>query len=871
MAAHSRILHTFQAPCLRDLARWVDEKPHAPALVGVGQPAVSFQLLATRIAAVARALRAAGVGSGDVVAVAMPDGPDLLTTLLGAMEAGAVAPMDWQHTEAEFRSRLTLLPACLLLTRISSGAHGPAVVGSLGVPVVDLSDSETIPEVSHVRGRVPDKCALVLQTSGTSGEPKLVPLTHKNLRAICTDVQNGLALHAEDRYMSIMPLHHILGFASAVGQLMAGGSVACTGFNAAAFPAWIEELSPTWYSAGPALHRAILEIAKQDPGPFRRSPLRFVRCGSGAGSPSLLNELERVLQVDVINGYGLTEMGCATNTPPGLPRKTGSVGRSIGPEIGIVDTVGNFLSPGSEGEVVLRGDEVMEGYLNSEEANREVFLNGWFRTGDLGRMDHEGDLFITGRIKESINRGGETISPVEIDHALEEHPDILRAASFAVAHPTLGEDIVAALVLRPGARAVASEIRNFLAERLSRSKVPGRIWFVESIPLSASGKPLREALRTQFHASAQSREYSPSPASKNGAERLALLDDRIGTVWMRVLNSDRPEVEDNFFAMGGDSLSATRMFALLGAELQVEEASTDLARFLDSPTFFQLVQVVGNRTRRPEIRFEDVSAVCLQPAGDCSPVFFFPAEGVEPWYLRHLVQAMGDQQPFYALRHKLPDSANFPDIASRFVSLISGIHPTGPLVLVGHCYGGVLAYEVAQRMVAMSRTEVAVALINVNAPGYPKPLASRYWRYLPTALRSVLRGEGGKLVAELAGHFRFLAALRERKQWYREAHAAGDPKPSGPVVQITPGGIVLRTYVPRPFPGRMANVLAAGHAPRSERVLEDPRKGWREFARGPFQESSLSGSHFSILDAENAPALASFIRSALQASSTAVP
>ena len=244
---------------------------------------------------------------------------------------------------------------------------------------------------------------------------------------------------------------------------------------------------------------------------------------------------------------------------------------------------------------------------------------------------------------------------------------------------------------------------------------------------------------------------------------------------------------------------------------------------------------------------------------------------MEPWYLRHLVHAIGDQQPFFALRHELTDSANFPDVASRFVSLISRIHPTGPLVLAGHCYGGILAYEVAHKMLAISRTEVAVVLINVNAPGYPKPRAGRYWRYLPTALRAVLRGEGGKLVAEVAGHFRFLAALRERKSSYREARGAWDSKPGGPVVSLTPGGIVLRTYVPRPFPGRMANALAADRPKGSERVLQDPRKGWRELARGSFQERSLSGSHFSIFDAENAPALANFIRSALQASGTAVP
>ncbi|MGA2879487.1 MAG: alpha/beta fold hydrolase [Bryobacteraceae bacterium] len=867
-ATQLQAVHRLQAPCLRDLARCAEQTPSALALVSAGKPAVSFDLFVSRIAAVAQMLRSAGVQRGDVVAVAMPDGADLLTTLLGAVEAGAAAPLDWQLTEAEFRSRLLLLKACVLLVRSSTDGHGAVVAQSLGIPVLALdSEPDGTLAIAGRPMRAPENCALVMQTSGTSGEPKLVPLTHTNLRAMCASVQNGLAIHAEDRYMSIMPLHHVLGFSCALGQLIAGGSVACAGFDAPMFRAWFQELSPTWYAAGPALQRAILEIAKQDPGPFRQSRLRFVRCGSSAGSPALLNDLERVLQVEVIDGYGLTEVGCAANTPPRLPRKTGSVGRAIGPEIAIMDARGNLLPAGSEGEIVFRGDAVMEGYLDAEEANREVFLNGWFRTGDLGRMDHEGDLFITGRIKEVINRGGETISPLEIDHALAEHPGIARAASFAVPHATLGDDIVAAVVLHPGARAVASEIRNFLAERLSRSRVPGRIWFVESIPLNAIGKPLRDILRTQFQTSVRAQESPDPPVPED--ESGALLRHRVGAVWMRVLNTDMPGAEDNFFAMGGDSLSAARLFALLGSELQIDEAPPDLGAFLDSPTFFQLVQVVAKRMQREEIRFEDVSAVCLQSLGDGPAVFFFPGEGMEPWTLRQLARCLGDQQPFFALRHRLTDPADFAGIASRFVSLVSRIRPAGPIVLGGHCYGGILAYDVAQRMLSTSRSGIAVVLVDVGTPGYRRVRVN-----LPIALRAVARGQGRRLAAELADHFRFIRD--KNRSVNRELPAAKSGATERVAVaetampaSISPGGIVLRTYVPRPFPGPLASALAAG-SEVSERILQDSKRGWRELARGPFQERSLLGSHHSIFDAENAPALASFIRSALQAAGTAV-
>ena len=525
-----------------------------------------------------------------------------------------------------------------------------------------------------------------------------------------------------------------------------------------------------------------------------------------------------------------------------------------------MDARGNLLTPGSEGEIVFRGDAVMEGYLDAEEANREVFLNGWFRTGDLGRMDHEGDLFITGRIKEVINRGGETISPVEIDHALAEHPGIARAASFAVAHPTLGDDIVAAVVLRPGTRAVASEIRNFLAERLSRSKVPGRIWFVESIPLNANGKPLRDTLRTQFQASAQA---EASPASRRRILGLAA-------------------------ASGWRGLDASPQFghARRGRQFLRHGGRFAVGR---SPVYSA---GVGNADRRSFAGPRRVPRLAnlfptwsrLSPKECIAPKYGLKTSrqsACSRWAMAHRCSsfprkewsrglcviwpgALGDQQPFYALRHRLTDAADFAGIASRFVTLISRIRPAGEIVLGGHCYGGILAYEVAQRMLAMSRPGISVVLVDVDTPGYRRVRVN-----LPIALRAVARGQGRKLAAELADHLRF---VRDKKRSVnRELPADKSAAPeTAPVAEtampgrLSPGGIVLRTYVPRPFPGPLASALAAG-AEVSERILRDSRRGWRELAEGPFQERSLLGSHHSIFDAENAPGLASFIRSALQA------
>ncbi|HEX5228836.1 MAG TPA: non-ribosomal peptide synthetase, partial [Bryobacteraceae bacterium] len=672
----ARAMDAAQVSCFAEVARWVREKPDATALLGPDQPTISFAILSARNAALVKMLKAVGIQRGDIVAVAMSDGPDLLSVLLAVGEVAAAAPLDWRLTAAEFRSRLTLLAPRALLVHSLSDGYGASISSELGVPAIEVQflpsgELGAIP-ARLARGeqppRAPIDCALVLQTSATTGDAKLVPLTHRNLYAICTGVAQCLDLQPQDRYLSIMPLHHILGYSSALAQLMVGGSAACTGFDARKFSVWIEDLAPTWYAAGPALHRAILEIARETPEPFHRSPLRFVRCGSGAGSTALFSQIEEVLRVKVVNGYGLTEVGPATNTPPNLPRKSGSVGRSIGIEIGIMDAQGNLLAHGAEGEVVLRGEAVMEGYLGSEEANRQVFLGGWFRTGDLGRLDSDGDLFITGRIKEMINRGGETISPLEVDHAVAEHPGVLRTACFPVPHPTLDEDIVAAVSLRPGYRATPTEIRAFLVPRLSRSKIPGRIWFTETIPVSASGKPLRNSLRESFLAASRERPSSPASAEEHAAS--GELRDRVAEVWTRILESEHPAPEDNFFGMGGDSLSAARLFAALEQDLQLGKNTLDLGRFLDSPNFQRLVEVVEQALRpggsiSSETFLGELSAVCLQPAGDLPPVFVATGEKSDPWPLRHLARALGGERPLYGLRHQLGSADRFFEMATQ--------------------------------------------------------------------------------------------------------------------------------------------------------------------------------------------------------------
>jgi acyl-CoA synthetase (AMP-forming)/AMP-acid ligase II/thioesterase domain-containing protein len=858
------------------------ETPDALALLAPGRKPLAFSHLRAGIVSLARALQEAGITNGDIVAVAIPEGPELLTVLLGVSEVAAPAPLDCNLTEAEFHLRLSAMPVGCLLTCARANSRAVAAARRLGIPIlearfttrgeVSLAPLQTPATHRNEKG-APADTALVLQTSATTGAPKVVPLTHANVYAICMDVTRGLQIGPADRYLSIMPLHHVIGYTFALAQLLRGGSVVCVpGFHPSQFAAWIEELRPTWYMAGPTVNRAILEVAKTHTREFRRSSLRFIRCGSAASTPALLDELERVLGVTVINGYGLTETGSVTHTQPGSPRKPGSVGQSSGATIGIMDESGNLLPPDAEGEVVMRGAPVMAGYLDNPIANREAFRNGWFRTGDLGRLDQDGDLFITGRIKEIINRGGETISPLEIDAALAEHPAIAQAASFGIPHPTLGEDVAAAVVLRTGMSASAPEIRSFLSGNLSRSKVPNRILFLDSIPLSAAGKPLRSKLSESFsetqRAPAAHNPSDPAPSS----ESHRWLQERIAAVWTRILHVIYPGHHESFFDLGGDSLTATRMLTAVEEELKVGERLWEQTDFFDSPTIVNLARIVMDcgygecSAGSGGVSSKDFSTFVLQSRGEGPPVFFFPGAGLEPWYLRHLVAHLGDEQPFIVLCHTLTDADRFEEIVSQSVDLIRTMRPGGRRILAGHCYGGIVAFEAAQRLSAERDSETLVALLDVPTPGYPKIRLGRYLRQIPDAISALGRGQVLKLAKEIGTHAGFLrrmlnSRLNSKRKPAQPLASAGQEAANswGDSITASVARTVLQTYVPRPFSGKVANFLARDNQV-SARALEDPRLGWRDFVRGPLHEYRVAGQHDSMFAEQYALELSEHLR-----------
>ena len=481
----------------------------AVAIAAHGAPPLTYGGLRALIERVTATLNDLGIGLDDRVAIVLPNGPEMATAFLCVASAATAAPLNPAYRQDEFEFYLEDLRAKALIVEEGSELPARRAAEKLGVALLTLIPERQIgagafelsgsPLGAAIRpGPVkPDDVALILHTSGTTSRPKIVPLRHANIWTSARNVAASLELSADDRALNVMPLFHIHGLiAGLCAPLSRGGAVFCTsGFNTLKFFAEMEEAKPTWYTAVPTMHQAILTRAGRHKEIIARRPLRFVRSSSSSLPPTVIGELEAAFKCPVIEAYGMTEAThqMASNPLNGT-RKPGSVGVPAGPEIAIMDEAGQLLAQGETGEVVIRGENVTAAYENNPKANGEAFVDGWFRTGDQGIIDTDGYLTLTGRLKEIINRGGEKISPREVDEALMDHPAVLQAVAFAVPHPTLGEDVGAAVVLREGLTATEQELGVFLSERLAAFKTPRKILFLAEIPKGATGKLQRIGL-----------------------------------------------------------------------------------------------------------------------------------------------------------------------------------------------------------------------------------------------------------------------------------------------------------------------------------------------------------------------------------------
>lgn len=483
------------------------------AISAPGRPALTHGALRELIATTLATLNALGVGRNDRVAIVLNNGPEMATCYMAAASGTTSAPLNPAYRADEFEFYLSDLNAKVLI--VEQGSTSPAidVAKKLGVRVVDLvvpqgapagsftlAPRETTATTAAAKGGFSEAgdIGMVLHTSGTTSRPKIVPLSVGNLCASAGNIRRTLQLAANDTGLNIMPLFHIHGLiAGVLAPLSAGSQVFCTpGFNALKFFGWMDEAKPTWYTAVPTMHQAIIGRAKGNADVIARNPLRFLRSSSSSMPPQVIRELEEIFKAPLIEAYGMTEAThqMASNPLPPLARKPGSVGLPAGPEVQIMGEDGQLLSAGEIGEIVIRGPNVTAGYENNPKANAEGFLNGWFRTGDQGTKDSDGYISLTGRLKEIINRGGEKVSPREVDEILMDHAAVSQVVCFAMPHPKLGEEVAAVVVLKDGVAATERELQDFVGQRAAEFKVPKKILFMDEIPKGATGKLQRIGL-----------------------------------------------------------------------------------------------------------------------------------------------------------------------------------------------------------------------------------------------------------------------------------------------------------------------------------------------------------------------------------------
>jgi acyl-CoA synthetase (AMP-forming)/AMP-acid ligase II len=593
-----------------------------------------------------------GIGRRHRMAVVLPNGPEMAVAVLSVAASAMCAPINPAYGAEEMDRYFADLRPHALLTVAGLDSPARRVALSHCIRVVELStvfDAEAgLFTLTGDHGGAsprepvsPSDVALLLLTSGTTSRAKIVPLTHANICASAYSSGVALALKETDRSLNVLPLFHGHGLiATVLASLAAGASVVCTpGCDVNSFFGWLTAFRPTWYSAVPTMHQAILAQARHHRERAADYRLRFVRSASAPLPPRIYAELEGTFEAPMIEFYGMTETASAPiacNPLPPRQRKPGSVGLSVGLDVAIMSESGVLLPRGPTGQVVVRGASVTRGYDDSM-ANEAAFAGDWFKTGDCGFFDDDGYLFLVGRSREIINRGGEKIAPREVDEVLLEHPAVELAVTFAAPHPTLGEDVAAAIVLRNHAAATPNDIRQFAIGRIADFKVPRQVLIVNEIPKGPTGKVQRAGLAAKLGFASQVAAPQTFVAPRTPLEKL------LAGIWAEIAPVERVGIHDDFFALGGDSLLVAAVLARVYAILHVE---IEVSRFFEVPTVAEMARhletlIEGGQAGQPS------SAIVRAPREDRLPASI-AQEGL--WKLQRALPGLPFFNILYTLR-----------------------------------------------------------------------------------------------------------------------------------------------------------------------------------------------------------------------------
>ncbi len=729
------------------------EHPARRAILAPGKAPTSHADLIAHLDALHAVFARHGIGHGTRVATVLPNGAETAVASLALATCATCVPLNPAYSPAELSALLAATRAALVLTDRDLLPRIRAGVDALGLPVGVIEkdadatagwfrlDLSAVPEMRQSGVPGPpgtDDVALVLHTSGSTAKAKIVPLTQRNLAASMGNLAMSLALGPGDICLNMLPLFHVGALVDLLfAPLAAGGSVVVTGSIATeTFFDCLTAFRPTWYQGVPTMLQDIVSLAPERLNPGDAASLRFIRAVSAPLPAKVEADVEATFGVPVIAIYGMTETAgvIASNPLPPETRKSGSVGKPVGCAVAVADGQGNPVAPGARGEVIVSGDNVTSGYEGADEVRRLNSFGKWLRTGDEGYLDADNFLFLTGRIKEIINRGGEKIAPRQIEECLMDLAGVREAAAFAIPHPTLGEDVAVAVVREPGAHLSDEAIRDHLAARLSRFKVPRHVAFLDTLPRLPSGKLDRRSLAARGAAAAPGHHSLRAPANP--------LEGVIVRLCKQVLEVDAVGLDDNFFDLGGDSLKATTLVMSLEEALGREippgilfDASTvgELAACLSTdragvgaangddelPRWLRKAVARAIAGWRGTRRSADSLLVGRNTLGAERPLFWvFNGESEFTPMAAHL----DPERPLYAMRSMTHIGKKFhrdtAPLARYYVGEILRVQSEGPFLLGGFCEGAKLAFEVAG---ALRTAGHEVALLVLHDGFVPQP------------------------------------------------------------------------------------------------------------------------------------------------------
>lgn len=487
---------------IADLLFRQGQDPDQNAIECPGLRPLTYRDLRQQVRSVVRTLNGMGFHRNDRIAVAVPAGPEVAVLSVAVMAGFTIISMNPQNREEEFSRLFRRLGVRAAIVQESVNSAAETAARQLDIPVIRLVPDKITagiftlgpggePSAGEPEFAIASDVVNILLTSGTTSEPKIISTLQKKLCLGRLQQSRVLKLTPADRCLHIIPYFHGAGIGlPLLGVLATGGTIVCTrNFIPADFPALLRDCRPTFFTAVPAIHQGILRrIRSIPPAELRGNSLRFILSSASSLPPDLSRELESLLGAPVIDMYASSETGTiAINYPP----KAGSVGLPVIGTLAILDGDDTPLGPGAEGEIAVRGETVAEGYEGDSDENVSAFRGGWYRTGDTGYLDNDGYLFLTGRTRELINKGGQKIAPAEIDAELRRCAGVRDAMAFGVPDPVLGEEI-AAIVIPSDVPVTEAMLRHALLDRVAPYKIPRRIWFVDEIPGTPNGKPLRQ-------------------------------------------------------------------------------------------------------------------------------------------------------------------------------------------------------------------------------------------------------------------------------------------------------------------------------------------------------------------------------------------